>query len=110
MHNDNMPGQNYKGTAKVKESIRHDHTQGRQCMRRAGSRVAAGQADGPTWGGKLSAWLTCTCVGSYARTQPRAVQAASLGSARWGCQRDDPPNAGSQPAGCVTRTRMPAGH
>eukprot|EP00961_Rhodomonas_salina_P082976 1115150-Rhodomonas_salina.1 len=33
-----------------------------------------------TWRGKLSVWLTCTCVGSYVRAQPRAVQAAGLSS------------------------------
>eukprot|EP00961_Rhodomonas_salina_P075260 1009935-Rhodomonas_salina.1 len=60
----------------------------------AGSRVAAGQANGPTLGGKLFAWLTCTCVGSYERTQPLAVQAAGLGSALWGCQRCNPPGHG----------------
>eukprot|EP00961_Rhodomonas_salina_P022693 304528-Rhodomonas_salina.1 len=36
-------------------------------------------AVGPMQGGKLPASLTCTSWGSYARTQPRAVQPEAAG-------------------------------
>eukprot|EP00961_Rhodomonas_salina_P150572 2027956-Rhodomonas_salina.1 len=62
---------------------KHNHSQCRQLMHRTGKHAAWCGALGPMQleGGKLSGWLTCTCVGTYTRTQPRAVQAAGLTAA-----------------------------